>query len=452
MNKTKPENNGSKRFSLSAWRHPFDHLATGKILSNVGWLSSEHLLRTAFGLVVGIWMARYLGPHLYGIYCYAVAFVALFSPFVGLGLNRVVVRELVNHKPERDQNMGTAFAMKILGSLSGLTLLFLTITVLRPPEENLTRCIVLLIGGGLFFQSFDIVDLWFQAQVQSKYPVLAKNAAYLLACVAKVGLILFGASLIAFAYVNLIEAAMGAMGLLIAYQRSGQSLQKWKISLNRAKCLLRDGWPLMFSGLTVMIYMRIDQVMLGEMLGEREVGIYGIAVGLSEFWYFIPLSITSSVFPSMLRAKAESDAVFYNQFQKLYNLMALLAYLVAIPTTFLACWIVTFLFGKAFSPAGPILAVLIWGNLFTYLGLARGVYLTAMNWTRLYLLSTSIGCCINVILNFILIPKYGGMGTAIASVAAYWMATHGSCFLSKPLYRTGRMLFQSMFFPNPWRR
>jgi O-antigen/teichoic acid export membrane protein len=214
--------------------------------------------------------------------------------------------------------------------------------------------------------------------------------------------------------------------------------------------MLKDNWPLILSGVAIMIYMRIDQVMIGEMAGDKEVGIYSVAVQLVEVWYFLPGIIVSSVFPSIVEAKSMGDIVFYERLQKLYNFLALMAYVVAIPVTFLAGWVVKILFGVPYAKAGPMLSLLIWSVLFTNLGVARSTFLTAMNWTRIYLMTVSLGCIINVGLNYLLIPRYGGMGAVIASCIAYWFAAHGSCFLYKPLNKTGLMLTKAILFPKFW--
>jgi O-antigen/teichoic acid export membrane protein len=199
-----------------------------------------------------------------------------------------------------------------------------------------------------------------------------------------------------------------------------------------------------------MIYLRIDQVMLGEMVGSEEVGIYSAAVRLAEVWYFIPTAIYSSVYPSIVEARSISDELFYGRLQKLYNFMAFLAYAVAIPVTFMAGWAVELLFGHAYGRAGSMLAVLIWAGMFTNLGVARSTFLMSMNWTKVHFMTVFMGAIVNVLLNYILIPRYGGMGAVIASCVAYWVAAHGSCYLYKPLFRTGNMLTKAILYPKVW--
>jgi len=97
-----------------------------------------------------------------------------------------------------------------------------------------------------------------------------------------------------------------------------------------------------------------------------------------------------------------------------------------------------------------MLAVLIFANVFSTMEVARSAFLTAMNWTRLYLVTVILGCLLNIFLNWLLIPIYGGIGAAVASIIAYWFAAHGSCFIFRPLRKTGTMLTKAIIYPKFW--
>jgi O-antigen/teichoic acid export membrane protein len=426
-----------------------DRESLQNIVSNTGWQFADNILRMGVALVIGIWLARYLGPEQFGLLSYALAFVALFSALSSLGLDDIIVRDIVQNQSGKDEILGTAFLLKLLGGAFAFLAAVGTVFVLRP-GDGLSHWLVGIIGLGAVFQAFNVVEFWFHSQVQAKYAVFARNAAFLLCSLGKIVLILAAAPLVAFAWIALAEVLAGAAGLIVAYQARGSRLRNWSGSLKKAAGLLKDSWPLMLSGMVIMVYLRIDQVMLGEMAGNEEVGIYSVAVRLAEVWYFIPSAIYWSLFPGIVEAKAVSDELFYERLQKLYNLAALSAYAVAIPVTLLAQWLVPALFGEAYARGGLMLAVLVWSNLFTSLEMARSGFLTAMNWTRLYFLAVSLGCVLNVVLNYFLIPRYGGMGAVIASLVAYWFAAHGSCFFFKPLRRTGFMLTRAMVYPKAW--
>jgi len=188
--------------------------------------------------------------------------------------------------------------------------------------------------------------------------------------------------------------------------------------------------------------------MLGQMRDTRELGIYAVAVRLVEATYFIPTVVVASSFPSVIEARDQSEAAFEARLLRLYRSLAFAGYAVAIPMSLLAWWYVPFLFGPEYRAAAPLLAVLVWSVLFTNLGVARGAYLTAMNWMRPYLFTVALGCAVNVALNWIWIPRWGAMGAVLASCIAYWLAAHGSCFLLPSLRRTGVLLTRALVRPG----
>ena len=426
-----------------------DDPALGRIAGNIGWQFADHLLRMGVGLVVGIWLARYLGPDRFGLFSYALSLVAIFTTMASLGLDDLIVREVVREPGEKDRILGTAFLLKLSGGILAFLLSFGAVAILRPGEMESLWLVGIIAAGGLF-QSLNVIEFWFHAQVQAKYVALTRCCAFLFCSLIKVGLILAEAPLVAFAWVALFEVVVGMFGLFVAYRLRGGKILDWHARAARAKGLIKDSWPLLLSSMVIMIYLRIDQVMLGEMAGDAEVGIYSVAVRLAEVWYFIPSALYWSLFPGIVEAKAVDEELFYGRLQSLYNLVAFSAYAVALPVALTAHWLVPVLFGEAFARGGPMLAVLVWANIFMGLEMARSGFLTAMNWTRIYLLAVSLGCVLNVALNWLLIPRYGGMGAVVASLAAYWFAAHGSCFIFKPLRRTGGMLTRALVWPKVW--
>ncbi|MBD2611988.1 MAG: flippase [Nostoc sp. ZfuVER08] len=388
------------------------------IITNTGWLFADRILRMGVGLIVGVWVARYLGVHQYGLFNYATAFVALFSSFATLGLDNVVVRDIVHDVSHKEKILGTSFWLKLFGGVSCLLLAVSTIYVLRH-DDKMTIWLVAILGTAGIFQAFDTIDFWFQSQVQSKYTVVAKNTAFIITTLIKIALIQMQASLIAFAWMTVVEIGLGAMGLAIAYNIKGYSFRLWRWSFPVAKTLLKDSWPLILSGLTIMIYMRIDQIMLGEIIGDGAVGIYSAASRISEVWYFIPTAIVSSVSPTIFAAKQNNEEVYYQRIKQLLGLMVLISIAIALPMSFLSGSIITMLFGNDYAPAAGILSIHIWASLFVFIGVGTSPWFIAEGLTHLSLRRTLVGAIINVVLNLFLIPTYAGVGAAIATVISY---------------------------------
>lgn len=392
-----------------------------KVVNNTGWLFVDQIFRLVIALVVGLWVARYLGPDQFGLFNYATAFVGLFAVMATLGLNQLVVREITRTPDQKNIILGTTFGLQLVGGLATVVLSGCAILWLQP-GETLTQWLVFIIATGSIFNAFTTIDLWFQAQIKSKLTVIAKSAAMVLSPALKIALILLQAPLIAFALVGLVDVVIGAVGLIITYHLTGESMLRWRFDTILAKRLLRESWPLIISTLAIVVYMKIDQIMLKEMVDDRATGLYSAAVRISEVWYFVPTTIISSLFPILVAVKEQGPAVTVQRYRATFRLMVGLAYAVAIPTTFIATWLITLLYGADYTEAGPILAIHIWAGVPVALGVATGPWLIAEGRTDLSLQRTVFGAVVNMILNFLLIPTYAGLGAAIATLVAQFSA------------------------------
>jgi PST family polysaccharide transporter len=389
-----------------------------KIIANTGWLFLDRILRMGLGLFVGVWVARYLGVEQFGVFNYSIAFAALFSTVAKLGLDNILVRRIV-HKPENsNQLLGTVFGLKILGGFISALLAIGSIVMFKH-DDYLTISLVAILASVGIFQAFDTIDLWFQSQVQSKYTVIAKNTAFIAIALLKITLINIHAPLQAFAWSTLAESCLGAVGLIIIFNISGYSLRSWSLDLSLAKILLKESYPLIFAGLSVIIYMKVDQIMLGEMIGKDAVGIYSAAARISEVWYLIPVAISSSVSPAIFAAKEINEALYYRRIEKLTQTLVLISLVIALPMSFLSKTVIVTLFGEEYAAAAPILAIHIWASLFVFLGVAVTSWYISEGLTNLALCRSLIALVINILLNLLLIPLYTGVGAAIATVISY---------------------------------
>jgi len=393
-----------------------------KIVENTGWLLFDRILRMGIGLVVVIWMARYLGPVNFGLLNFVVALNGLFMAISMLGMKEIVVRDVVVDPDEAWLTLGTTAMLQLIGGVIAYSALLTTIYVMRP-EDVLARSLAVILGAVLMLKFCETVAYWFEAQVQSKYTVWVQNGAFLLFALIKILLILQQAPLIAFAWAMLLEAVLVAILLLIMMGLKGIPLTRIKVSMTRARTLLMDSWPLIISAIAVTLYMKIDQIMLGQIVSEEAVGIYSAAVRISEIWYFIPMAIAASVFPAFLETKKRNENLYNARLQKLFDLMVFISVSLALPMTFLATPIVELLYGASYVGSGSVLALHIWASVFVFLGVASSQWFVAENRQILQMQRTVLGAIVNVSLNFWLIPIYGTTGAAVATVISYAVAT-----------------------------
>jgi len=394
-----------------------------RYFANTSWLFAEKVLRMVVGLFVGVWVARYLGPEKFGLLSYAQSFVALFSAFATLGLDGIVVRELVKNPEREGELLGTSFGLKLIGALA--VFIMLAIAIPFTSNDRYTNILVFIIASATIFQAFNVVDMYFQAKVMGKFITFANTLSLLLSSIAKVVFILVQAPLIAFAWMVVFESFVLAIGYVYFYVNNHSLSDKkhFTFKLHTAKSLLKDSWPLILSGLVIMIYMRIDQVMIKEMLNAEAVGQYSAAVRISEAWYFVPVVISSSLFPAIINAKKQSEELYYARLQRLYDLMVWIAISIALPMTFLSDYVVNLLYGEQYNQAGSVLMIHIWAGVFVGLGVAQGRFWITNNLQKQQFLITLSCSVINVILNFILIKPFGVYGAALATLISYGLGS-----------------------------
>ena len=379
----------------------------------------EQFLRIIAGFFVGVWVARYLGPEQFGLFSYVLAIAAIFGGIAKLGLDGIMVRELVNYPEKRDTYLGTAFWLKFFGALIVMGL----IIAIAPFTNNKasTNTYVLIIVAGLLFKSFEVVEFHFQSQVLAKIVSICKVCQLALSSVIKIYLVLVEAELFWFVLVTGFDALTLATSYFIAY-KINQNINFYKqFDLNIAKQLLKDSWPITISSLSIIVYMKIDQVMIKDMVGNNAVGQYAAAIKLTEAFLFIPMISVISLFPAILNAKIKSQKLYMERVQKLYDLHILIAIIIVISVYFSSEFVVTLIFATGYNQSPAILEILIFSNIVIFSGAVRGRWIIAENLQRYDVFIHLFGAVLNIILNFFFISKVGVLGAAYGTVLAYFL-------------------------------
>ncbi|MDP7978343.1 flippase [Bacillus sp. WLY-B-L8] len=425
---------------LSALSLRFD--IKSKIFTNTVWLLFDKIFRFFTNFIISIWIARFLGPDNFGILSYAQAFTTLFMYFATLGLDNIVIRNIVNKSMDTNTVLGSAFVLKIAGGI----ITFFTINVvyfLMAKELSTTFWLIVIISFGMIFQCFDTIGFWYQAQVKSKKFIIAKDIALAISTILKILLIISKGSLITFAFFSVLEVLIGGFLLVLIYRRDGESLRKWKYESETAKRLLKDSWPLIFSGMAIMIYMRIDQIMIQKFLGSAAVGVYTAATKLSESWYFIPTAIAASTFPSIIEAKKVSESLYYEKLKKLLLILVAMAYAVSIVITFSADYIINLFYGIEYQESAMVLTIHIWASAFVFVQIATGSWFINENLQLMAFYRNFIGAIGNILLNLYTIPKYGIVGAAIGTIVSYALVVVFPMLYSPSYRKISRLIFSA---------
>ncbi len=399
------------------WRWILNHEGFKRYFANTGWMFLGQMFSLLVSFFIGAWLARYLGPENYGVLSYAVAFVGLFGFIASLGVDGILNRELVARPEQRDELMGTTFRLKVIGG--GVAGILCIASAFIFSGNTLSRLLIILFSFTFILQAINVISTYFQAEVRSKSNVKAILLATIISSILKVATILFDKGVIWIIAIFTLDFLWQGIGFIIAYRKIGLKLGNWKFNDKLAKDILKSSWPLMLASAASFIYLRIDQVMIGKMLGDYEVGLYAAAVKLVEVWYFIPGIICASLFPAIVNARKIDKMVYKKRLKALYLLMLGIAFFIAIFSTFLAPWLISFLFGEAYLAAIIVLQIYIWSNVGLFVGIAINQYFLSENYSRYIFFYNFFSMVVNIILNLVLIPRFGLTGAAGATLIAY---------------------------------
>lgn len=400
------------------------HEGFKRYFKNTGWLFIGRIGSMIITFLVGVYFARYLGPAQFGLLSYAVSFVGLFAFINGFGIDGILARELVQKPDKRDEILGSALALKIAGNVVLSLLIGVALVILK--SEAVASILIIIITASYFFQAFNVIDSFFQSQVLSKKVVVAQLSVSLVLAVIKLVSIYLKLPLVFFAFLYIIESVLLASIYILTYISHKLSILNWRPRVGIMISMFKNSWPFMFSGAAVLIYMKIDQIMIKQMLSNNAVGLYSAAVKLSEVWYFIPSIICTSVFPAIVNAKKRSDGSYERRMSQLYALLLWISIGIAAFVTLFAGIIISMIYGHAYVSSADVLRIYIWAGVPTFIGLGLSQYLVIENLLLINFILSFLGAVFNIALNLYLIPAFGINGAAIATLISYSLVVLGT--------------------------
>lgn len=388
-------------------------ILNNKIFKNAGWLIFGRLANMLLSFIVSLLTARYLGPDNFGLINYATTYTTLFVSICNLGINSIIVKNLVDFPDEQGVTIGSTIIMKAISGFLSACMIFGIVSVIDY-NEPVTIIVVVLCSISLIFQSIETMNYWFQARLQSKYSAIATIVAYTIVSAYKFVLLVTGQSVEWFAIANSIDYIVLAVVLIAVYKKKNGP--DFSFSLKKCFQLLKSSYHFIITSIMVSVYVSTDRIMLKQMLDESSVGYYSTATTISNMWLFVLAAITDSMYPSIMQSFHENKEKFERENKKLYAIIFYLSIFISILFTVLAPLAVKLLYGEAYMPAVNPLRIVTWYTAFSYLGVARNAWIVCYEKQK-YLKYIYIGSAfINIMLNFILIPLMQVSGAAVASL------------------------------------
>jgi O-antigen/teichoic acid export membrane protein len=412
-------------------------------INNSIWILAEKASRIISGILVGVLVARFLGKEQFGIISYALSVISIFTVFSTLGLDGIVVRELITEKKKKYDIIGTTFWLRFIGSF--LVVIASTYySFMRDPSDR--TWIVFLVSIAVVFQSFSVIDFYFQSEVKGKYNAITQIITLIISAIVKLILIYFEAPLSWFAGMVMLEAILTAINQLIFYKQNQQEVSQWKFSLSEAKRLLSHSWPIIISAFMQMIYQQADKILIARYLQDMGMlGQYSAATRISEASYFIPVALSAALFPGIINNR-DNKPLQLKRLTQIYSLMIWSALIISIGGYLLGDWVIGFLYKEGFPLAPEIFKIHIWITIPVFFGTAWGSWLLALNKQKLITIYQVLVLIFILALEMYMIPKYGIKGAAYSVVFSYLLSLLAIIFVYKP--KESAILFISSLNPK----
>jgi len=413
------------------------------VIKNTNWLLFEKAISAPCGLILSIVLARYLGTDLFGNYNYLVAIVLIIVPLAALGLNAIVTRELVNHPESQHKIMGTALAGRFIGTSIG-ALVLLAIALWDDPAN---KYLVICLAVGQLFSAFTVFNFWFQAKMRNSHAVFSRLIALFIGLSLKLLAVYLDLGIQALILLYSLDFLLVAVFNLVFYLKDRELTEPMVVEKQRLLSLISQSKWLIMSSVAAVINLKIDIIMLQHLSSSAEAGIYSVAARISELWFFIPIAITASYFPVLLKKKTESLDLYHTSLQKLNDILMGMAVVIIVPTLLLSEFFIVLLFGEEYRTAAFMLNIHIFGGIFIFMRTLLSKWLIAEGILRFSLVTHGIGAICNVVANYFFIPEYGGVGAAWASVFSYAMASYFALFFASATRPMAMVMTKSLLMP-----
>lgn len=381
---------------------------------NTGWLIFDKIFHMALSLVVTAMVTRYLGVEQYGLLSYGLAFIDIFTIICKLGIDGIIVNELIKNRDRTGEILGSTTFLRLLSSFLSMIITYIFVKLLNPNDHTIL-VITCIQSVSLIFVAFDTLNYYWQSRLESKYTAIAQSISYPLVCLLRLLFIWLKKDVTWFAWATVLDAFLIALIMLFFYKR--EHLPRYKLSISMMKYLLQHSYHFIPVNLLVTIYTQMDKLMIKGMSDSIQVGLYSAAMLVANLWIFIPNALIDSGRPIIMAMKSEKNEDGYvDRLRKLNMGVLWISILAGVFFTIFGRVVIYIVNGKAFLAAVPVLWVLIWSRMFSLMGTTRSIWMLCEGMEKYIKYFVALGAFINVVLNWMLIPILGAVGAAIATL------------------------------------
>lgn len=410
-------------------------ILSNRFLQNTGWMAFAQIYQMVISLFIGVISARYLGPTNYGTINYAASYISFFTIFCALGLEGIVVKEMISKREQEGIILGSGIAMRLIAGVLSMIAVCVIVYFLNP-NDSVLLTVTFLQSIILPFNAFHLIDMWYQSKLNSKVSTIIRCISYTLMSLYKIYLLITGKSVEWFAFSTSLDSLLIALMFMLMYKKNG--IRKLKFDYNTSKELLLQSYHLIISTMMAVLYSQMDRVMIGKMMTQTDVGFYTAAATICNMWVFIPQAFANSARPVIMELKDKDSNMYIRRLKQLMGFIFWIGALFSIVFTVMADFIIHVLYGDAYTMAKGPLIILIWSTVFSSLSYPRSIWMICenkQNYTKYILVW---GVILNLILNYYGIKYLGIIGAAIATLFTEIM----TCIISPMFYKEMRIFIR----------
>lgn len=414
-----------------------------RVIANMSWLMGGKIVNMILSFFVSLATARYLGPSNFGSINYVAAYVSFFSSIASLGLSVIVIKEVSSGEEDDNKVIWTGILMRFLAAVAS-TIAVVAFFAIAKRNDPLLVPIAALESIAILASAFDTFMYWFQGKLLGKYVSIAGVIAYLAMSLYRLYLLANGADILWFAFATSVDTLVLALVLFIFYVKENGF--RPVISLPLGKKLLKQSYHYLISGLIAILYSKIDQIMLGDMLDKASVGLYSAALTIAGLWGMIPSAFIQSVSPILYKNAQTDRGMFLKRLKQSYAGIWFLNVCWSLAISLFSYWVVLLLYGAEYMGARKALIIVVWYSGISSLGSLTQVYLATENKNKYINYFALAGLVTDVVLNALLIPHFGITGAAVATLATYCVIHIVMPLVIKDTREAAVLILQGMIF------
>lgn len=381
----------------------------------MSWQYSEKLIRLGLGFFISIILARELGVSGFGLYNSVIVYITLFYPLCGFGIKNIIIRELVIDLRKKNELISVSICILFIFSIIAFLLANISSPyIFHNSSEALT--LVFLFSFIFILKISDVFIMLFESQLLSKYVCIPNLIGYLLFFVLVIFSLNYQIKLSSLFKFKLFEQLLISLILLVLARKYSYKLSKFKFNINLLYIILKDSWPLMLSSFAIILYMKMDVLMINYMLSTHDVGLYCAASRLSEAWFFIPVILNTSIRPYLIQSCKDNNQSLLNALRIILDFSVIFTVITSILLSFFKNKIIFSLYGIDYTLSAHVFNIQIWGGLFVFINSAIESWFIIKNEQKILFLRVVLGLLVNFCLNLLFIPNYGILGAAFATL------------------------------------